>query len=215
ALRAEQANAGRGKQPKPWYEMPKEAAPPVGEAPPAAQPPGAPTPTISTELGETAEKAAATLLPTAPPVQLAPQLGAAPVATDLFSDPPATSTAPPPAPATQSAAPLANGATAPGAPRNIDERAELPSKWMERWQSGGISNRPKWLAGCDTSTQKLLSSSDPVEHALALVVWLMLGHSDHVDELGTVLGEAAKNKDVQKELERINVVSWLPAGKRE
>jgi hypothetical protein len=43
----------------------------------------------------------------------------------------------------------------------------------------------------------------------------MLGHSDHVDELGMVLGENAKNKDVQKELERVNVVSWLPAGKRE
>src|SRR6476659_10810206 len=42
----------------------------------------------------------------------------------------------------------------------------------------------------------------------------MLGHTDHADELIAAISGQANDKNALKELQRIDVLSWLPAEKR-
>ncbi len=81
---------------------------------------------------------------------------------------------------------------------------------MARWQSGGVQDRPKWLVTCEAATQPLLTSNEPIERGWALSLWLLLGHTEHADELRSLLGQLAANKEAQAEFANLALLSWLP-----
>jgi hypothetical protein len=91
---------------------------------------------------------------------------------------------------------------------------DLPSQWMNRWQSGEASTRPEWLKACDGPTEALLTSGNAEERAAAMAAWLVLGHSERVADLLTAVAALQDAKHPSGDELAKNILSWLPAEAR-
>ena len=187
----------------PWYALPDAEMKPSDETQEVSQPqPEAPPPDAAPADSTTQ-------------VQPTPQSKALEAAGRLFGDLLPTESVPVAAPtASPDSAAAGDRATASNDSGSGNSELELPSKWLQRWQSRDAKNRPKWLAACEAPTQKLFASNDPEERAWALALWLMLGNTDRTDELQTAIGALAANEVAHTELTRLDLLSWLPADKR-
>jgi thioredoxin-like negative regulator of GroEL len=85
----------------------------------------------------------------------------------------------------------------------------MPSDWMSRWQNGDMHKRPNWIAACGAPTQALLASDDADVRTAALALRLVLGHTDHVDQLLSAVHEQAAS-----DISLSRLLSWLPADRR-
>lgn len=187
----------------PWHDLPDAGTQQVGESPLDVEPP-----TRRTPPSDDAPQSDSGASGDAVAEERASRAKALAAASGLFGDLPSQETLP-----IEASASLPRDSSLPNIEKD-EVKTPRPSEWLQHWQSGVEQDRPEWLTACEAPAQNLLSSDDPVERTWAFALWLVLGHTDRVDELLSVLDAPAANEASPIDIPRLELLSWLPADKR-